>query len=117
MKKWCYKWLPILYGCHCRNDRSLHWRGENFPICARCTGILVGNLLFAATAWFWMPSFWWSALMLIPLILDGSIQLKTTYESNNRRRALTGFLFGYGLLSAQVQSMVWSYWFGHSLTH
>ena len=79
--------------------------------------MLAGILVFAATAWFWMPELKIAALMLLPLILDGTIQLKTAYESNNRRRALTGFLFGYGLLAAQIQSMVLSYWFGYGLTH
>lgn len=117
MIQWCYKWLPILYGCHCRDDRSFHWNGKKFPICARCTGILVGNLVFAATVWFYIPEFLWSALMLLPLMLDGIIQWKTAYESNNLRRALTGVLFGYGLPAAQIRSMIFFYWFGHSLTH
>lgn len=36
-------------------------------------------------------------LMLLPLVLDGGIQLCGRYESNNIRRCLTGILFGLGL--------------------
>ena len=40
MKRWLYQWLPIVFGCHCREDRSFHIREERFPICARCTGLM-----------------------------------------------------------------------------
>ena len=44
MKAWLYQWLPIVFGCHCRADRSFFWRGRQFPLCARCTGELAGFL-------------------------------------------------------------------------
>lgn len=34
---------------------------------------------------------------MLPLIVDGTVQMFTKYESNNFRRVVTGFLFGYGL--------------------
>lgn len=34
--------------------------------------------------------------LLLPLILDGTIQLFSSYESNNKRRLATGILFGAG---------------------
>ena len=38
---------------------------------------------------------WFYIIILsLPLILDGFIQLLTTYESNNLKRVITGFLFG-----------------------
>lgn len=43
-------------------------------------------------------------VLMIPMILDGCIQMWTSYESNNRRRFVTGFLFGYGLLMILVIS-------------
>ncbi|WP_334117834.1 DUF2085 domain-containing protein [uncultured Oscillibacter sp.] len=46
LRRWLWRWLPILFGCHCRPDRSFHFRdGTPFPICARCTGELAGNLV------------------------------------------------------------------------
>ena len=79
--------------------------------------MLTGIFLFSCTAWFWMPELPIAVLMLVPLIADGTIQLKTSYESKNSRRAWTGFLFGYGLIAAQVQSMLCSFRFGYGLTH
>ena len=42
MISWLYRWLPIFCGCHCRPDRSFFFRGRQFPVCARCTGMLLG---------------------------------------------------------------------------
>lgn len=38
-----------------------------------------------------------SALLLVPLVADGTTQMCTAYESKNLRRLWTGTLFGYGL--------------------
>ncbi len=102
LRRWLYKWLPILFGCHCREDRSFHWRGEKFPICARCTGELAGMLLCAVSSWFLLPPAWLAAALLLPMTADGLVQLWTRYESNNITRVVTGTLFGYGGLSLVV---------------
>ncbi|MFQ7526331.1 MAG: DUF2085 domain-containing protein [Mediterraneibacter gnavus] len=86
MRVWIYKWLPIIFGCHCRSDRSFYWKGTQFPICARCTGELVGMILCPLTFPLvsWSP--WIFAVLMSLMILDGVIQMLTSYESNNRRR-------------------------------
>lgn len=117
LKRWCYKWLPIIFGCHCRDDRSFHWKGMKFPICARCTGMLVGTLVVLILGWWLLPSFPMGVLMMMPLIVDGTVQMRTSYESTNIRRFLTGILFGYGLPSAMIRSMIFSYHLGYGLTH
>ena len=98
MKKWLYKWLPIICGCHCREERSFHYKGEPFPICARCTGELVGMICSAFSCFFFRLPIIGAILIMLPMIADGLIQMFTTYESNNRRRFITGFLFGFGLI-------------------
>lgn len=90
-----YKWLPIVMGCHCRPDRSFFWRGRQFPVCARCTGQLLGVLAIPLTCWAGHPPVPVLFALLLPMVLDGVIQLKTSYESTNVRRLITGFLFGY----------------------
>ena len=45
MAKRIGRFLQILFGCHARPDRSFFFRGRQFPICARCTGELVGMLI------------------------------------------------------------------------
>ena len=62
MSTWLYKWLPIIFGCHCRDDRSFHYRGKKFPICARCTGELVGILILLISCPFYLPSGWVSGI-------------------------------------------------------
>ena len=106
MKEWLYKWLPIIFGCHCRDERSFHYKGEQFPICARCTGELVGMIAALFSCFFFQLQVWMCILIMIPLIVDGTVQMFTKYESNNRRRFITGFLFGYGLFMLFAISMI-----------
>ena len=116
MKKFIYKWLPIVFGCHCRSDRSFFFHGQQFPICARCTGELAGML---ATPFLWFlfgrPLISVCIGVMIPLILDGSIQYFTKYESKNWLRFLTGFLFGYGLFCLFIISTIETARFGYGL--
>ena len=66
---------------------------------------------------FRLPSVWFSALLLLPLLLDGFAQLLSKYETTNLRRVVTGVLFGYGFLSLLVLSWIAAYRFGYRLTH
>ncbi len=89
------RFLRIFFGCHARPDRSFYFQGKQFPICARCTGELIGILSGIPIAvCLGYPRFWIVILMMMPLVIDGFIQRLTTYESNNMRRLLTGILFG-----------------------
>lgn len=105
------KFLRLFFGCHARPDRSFYFRGKQFPICARCTGELVGMILCIPTLIFLgCPSFGTVLLLTVPLIIDGSIQKLTAYESGNIRRLITGILFGMALLCMFVyfhRTCVW----------
>lgn len=74
-------------------------------------------LLAAAGALWRLPPLWLAAVLLIPLVADGFIQLLTPYESTNPRRFVTGLAFGYGFLALFLYSCLASYRFGYSLTH
>ena len=95
MIKFFAKWLPIFFGCHCIPERSFFIKGKQFPICSRCTGILVGIFLAICTFFFVQIPIYYLIIMTIPMIIDGSVQAKTKYESNNKLRFFTGLLFGY----------------------
>ena len=105
------KFLRLFFGCHARPDRSFYFRGKQFPICARCTGELVGRILCIPTLIFWgCPSFGIVLLLMVPLIIDGSVQKLTSYESGNIRRLITGILFGMALIFTFVyfhRTCVW----------
>lgn len=107
------RWLPVVFGCHCRPDRSFHFRdGTPFPICARCTGELAGILAAAATYWLIRPPAAVAAVLLLPMVADGFAQMLTPYESGNYRRLVTGALFGYGLTVLLFLSLGWAYQWG-----
>ena len=113
---WLYVWLPRFTGCHRRPDRSFKWRsGLPFPVCARCTGELIGMIAAAATAWIVHPPLWVLFVMLVPMVADGVIQLLTRYESTNGRRLVTGLLFGYALAILFALSIIATYQFGFQL--
>ena len=115
MTEWIYKWLPIFFGCHCRADRSFHYKGKQFPICARCTGEMIGMILFLVSCFFWMPPYWLCLVLMSPLIVDGFTQKLTRYESTNFRRVVTGLLFGYGLAGFFILNNIYSFRFGYNL--
>lgn len=116
MKEWLYKWLPIIFGCHCREDRSFYYKGQKFPICARCTGELVGMIFSMFSCFFFQLSVPASLLILLPMIIDGVVQMASAYESNNRRRFITGLLFGYGIIMLFVITSIMAFQFGVNLT-
>lgn len=106
MSAWLYKWLPIIFGCHCKPERSFHIRGKPFPICARCTGELIGIIAALFCCFFFRLSIWASVLLMLPMIVDGMVQHFTRYESNNPTRVITGTLFGYGISMLFVLSII-----------
>ena len=108
----CYKWLPVFFACHCRPERSFFFRGRQFPVCARCTGIMTGMLLFALSCWWFRPPFRAALILIIPLIADGTIQKKTSYESTNIRRLITGTLFGYSICWLAIEFLLSGFRYG-----
>lgn len=115
MKNFLYKWLPIVFGCHCRDDRSFHYKGKKFPICARCTGELFGIVFSIFSCIFFKLSPLLIVLFMLPMIIDGTVQMLTSYESNNIKRFVTGFLFGYALFMFVAVSTVATFNFGRQI--
>jgi uncharacterized membrane protein len=84
--------------CHRRKDRSIWFFGLEKFLCSRCLGILLGGMAGLACVLLHCriePVF--SALLLLPLVIDGFLQLVRQRESTNAARLVTGFLFGFGL--------------------
>ena len=73
-------------------------------------------MLAAIPVWFfYRPAVSFCILLMIPLVMDGIIQLRTSYESTNLRRVLTGLLYGYSLTSLFIISSIAAYRFGFQL--
>lgn len=104
-------WISLLkcgafLGCHQKPERSFFFRGKQFPVCARCTGIFVGNML--AMILYPMVGFKLiiCAIFCIIMFLDWIIQYSGIKESTNLRRLFTGVLCGYGLLTIEINCFI-----------
>jgi len=86
-----------LVSCHRRPDRSFSYRGRQFPVCARCTGIVVGYLAYPLLLSNLVGIGVIASLALqLPALIDGGTQYRRWRDSNNLLRALTGVLSGIG---------------------
>jgi uncharacterized membrane protein len=84
------------YMCHQKNSRSFFVFDNQMSYCARCFGIFLGMAIGAAiSTFFYLEMKWWFIIgAIVPIGLDGGLQLITSYESNNLFRILTGSLTG-----------------------
>lgn len=89
--------------CHQIPNRSFHYKGKQFPVCARCTGILLGYCT--------IPLFYFGiikipiifiVLLIIPLLIDSIAQYLGLKESNNTLRLITGFSAGFAFSALVV---------------
>lgn len=90
--------------CHRLAARSFPWGDAFMPLCARCTGIYCG--VFLAFCFFLLKKrmdagkpfskaqTWLTALMILPIALDGLGSYLGFWESNQWRRVLSGGLVG-----------------------
>ncbi|MCO6487997.1 MAG: DUF2085 domain-containing protein [Phaeodactylibacter sp.] len=86
--------------CHRKPERSFFWKGRQFPVCARCTGIHIGYLSMPLFLFGWVQlGLWLSVALMLPTYIDGALQALSGRESNNRRRLATGILAGTGAMS------------------
>lgn len=70
-------------------------------------------VLAVVSLWFYLPPLWLALVLMVPMVADGFLQLKTRYESTNRRRLLTGIPFGYSLVALFVLFTKGLYDFGY----
>jgi len=110
------------FNCHQKHNRSYTINENQMPVCARDVGIFIGlsfGFLFMSFAELDYDYknvllrilhidtsisekkkiailIVLGALFVLPIALDGGIQLVTSYESNNPLRTTTGLLFGIG---------------------
>lgn len=101
-KKLTFKKLGKMPLCNCCKERAPHIRGFCFPICWRClaicSGIIICHVIYSLggiskTSIFGMIS---SVILIGICFMDGFIQLKTSYESTNCKRAVFGLGAGFG---------------------
>lgn len=92
---WCSKY----WGCHQLPERSFFIGKYQFPICARCTGIILGYIIsFIYSILYAKLNIVFAICFLIPMAFDGLLQFLTDYISNNAKRFITGILGGFGVI-------------------
>lgn len=98
-KVWIYlmELVSDRWGCHQLPERSFFINKYQFPMCARCTGVLFGYIA-ALIAFSMKISYKLCVFMCIPMLIDWLIQYLKIKKSNNTRRFFTGLLCGYGFL-------------------
>ena len=105
------KFLAIAFMCHQKPERSFHFKGKQFPLCARCTGILIGYFLGIIMACITQcDNYLWLLICMVPMIVDGGIQLNFKKESNNFRRLITGILGGVGIVYLFISIHKFTVW-------
>lgn len=91
-------------GCHQIPERCFKIKGYTFPLCARCTGILIGQILACIVIMCGVTVPFGISLAMFGIMgIDGSVQHFGIKESTNTRRFLTGFLGGFGFIVIVVK--------------
>lgn len=103
-------WIKLMnigsrLGCHQMPERSFFYKGYQFPVCARSTGLIIGYLL-GVLIYFLKVLNWKIAIILcIPLVLDGGSQYLNWRISNQVLRLITGILCGIGIMFLEIWGM------------
>lgn len=106
-KKSDLQWLKWMawgkrLGCHQMPERSFFYKEYQFPICARCTGVLISAVISCVAFCFWRLDWKWCVLLCAAMFTDWLVQRINIKESTNIRRLLTGLLGGYGFMTLQL---------------
>ena len=94
-------------GCHQIEERSFKYKGYQFPVCSRCTGILTGQIL--AIIMYILKiriPIYISLIFLLIMFLDWYIQYKQIKKSTNVRRFITGNLAGIAQISILIEIII-----------
>lgn len=101
------KWFKLmklgrLLGCHQKPERSFFYKEYQFPLCARCTGVIIATF-FAVVLFFKRRiKFKTSVLLSFIMFFDWFLQFVKIKQSNNNRRLITGLIGGYGVATIHM---------------
>lgn len=89
-------------GCHQLAHRSFFYKEYQFPVCARCTGVIISSIIAMIMFFFYPINFLIAILLSFIMFIDWFIQYIEIKESTNTRRFATGILGGYGFMTLQM---------------
>lgn len=95
------QWIKLMemgnaLGCHQMPERSFFVKGYQFPVCARCTGVIISAII--ATIIFFkkkLPIGLCIAMSSV-MLFDWGMQYLEIKKSTNARRLVTGLIGGFG---------------------
>lgn len=102
------RWLRLMkigrnIGCHQKSDRSFFYKNYQYPLCARCTGILIGEFIIAPIVLLLGYNNMILNIVLFSLMaIDGLLQYFNILKSNNIRRLITGLGAGFAITSTLI---------------
>lgn len=99
--------LGTLSGCHQLPERSFFYKGKQFPVCARCTGVFFGYAFGILSYRLLYVPIWVSFAFFIVMFADWFIQRIDVLKSTNIRRFITGGLGGFAVVRFFAESVVW----------
>ena len=90
-------------GCHQLPERSFFFRGHQFPVCARCTGVILGQIAGGIGILFLSLTYDTIAFLCFLMFFDWWLQRVHLLHSTNLRRLITGVLCGFAVGNAYAQ--------------
>lgn len=89
-------------GCHQMPERSIFINGYQFPVCARCMGVIPASFISMIIFFWYKVSIPVSLGLCAIMFLDWLLQRMSILPSTNVRRFITGVLGGYGFMTLQM---------------
>lgn len=97
IKKWIFLMnIGNKLGCHQMPERSFFIKKYQFPVCARCTGVIISSIIAIILFFYKKLPIKVCMAMSGVMLCDWLIQYLEIQESNNRRRLITGLIGGLG---------------------
>lgn len=102
-RRWirCMEWGARL-GCHQMPERSFFYKGFQFPVCARCTGVLLSTVPAVLVFCFRRLPVKICVLLSSVMFADWFVQSLKIRESTNARRLVTGMIGGFGVTTLHL---------------
>lgn len=89
-------------GCHQLPERSFFIKGYQMPVCARCTGVILGYIIAIPIYIIWGFKMKLSIVGCFVMLMDWFLQQVKIKSSTNKRRLITGILGGFGIMTLQI---------------
>ena len=92
-------------GCHQMPERSFYIKGKQFPVCERCTGVLMGNVAAYAMVFIYTLPPKLYVIGCAVMFIDWYVQYIGIHKSTNIRRLITGIIGGYSLATLYCMAL------------